>query len=82
MQNVIALSGQLEMFIEYIVKLKEIVGEDKKNDILANSLFILVTGSNDITNTYFSTPLRKSYYDISSYADFLLNYDSSFVKVI
>lgn len=82
MQNVISLSGQLEMFKEYIVKLKEIVGEDKKNDILANSLFILVTGSNDITNTYFSMPLRKSYYDISSYTDFLLNYGSSFVKVI
>ncbi|KAH0680663.1 hypothetical protein KY284_021748 [Solanum tuberosum] len=78
--NVISLSGQLEMFKEYIVKLKEIVGEDRKNKILANSLYILVIGSNDITNTYFSTPLRKSYYDISSYADILLNYGSSFLK--
>uniref|UniRef100_M1ALM4 Zinc finger protein n=1 Tax=Solanum tuberosum TaxID=4113 RepID=M1ALM4_SOLTU len=74
------MSGQLEMFKEYIVKLKEIVGENRKNKILANSLYILVIGSNDITNTYFSTPLRKSYYDISSYADFLLNYGSSFLK--
>ncbi|KAJ8540891.1 hypothetical protein K7X08_001707 [Anisodus acutangulus] len=78
--NVIALSCQLEMFKEYIVKLKEIVGKDRKNEILANSFFILVTGSNDITNTYFSTPLRKSYYDVSSYADFLLNYASSFLQ--
>ncbi|KAJ8538247.1 hypothetical protein K7X08_014787 [Anisodus acutangulus] len=78
--NVISLSGQLELFKEYIVKLKEIVGEDRKNEILANSFFILVTGSNDITNTYFSTPLRKSYYDVSSYADFLLNYASSFLQ--
>ncbi|CAN4094015.1 unnamed protein product [Withania somnifera] len=78
--NVISLSGQLEMFKEYIVKLKETVGEDKKNDILASTLFLLVTGTNDFTNTYFSTSLRKSYYDVSSYADFLLNYASSFVK--
>ncbi|XP_060199859.1 GDSL esterase/lipase EXL1-like [Lycium barbarum] len=78
--NVISLSGQLEMFKEYIVTLKEIVGEDRKNEILANSFFILVIGSNDITNTYFSTPLRISYYDVSSYADFLVNYASSFVQ--
>ncbi|XP_075082152.1 GDSL esterase/lipase EXL3-like [Nicotiana tabacum] len=53
--KVVSLSGQLEMFKEYIIKLKEIVGEDRKNEILANSLFILVIGSNDITNTYFSS---------------------------
>ncbi|KAK4348977.1 hypothetical protein RND71_031732 [Anisodus tanguticus] len=78
--KVISLNGQLVLFKEYMVKLKEIVGEDRKNEILANSLFILVTGSNDITNTYFSTPLRKSYYDVSSYADLLVNSASSFIQ--
>nr|XP_016440038.1 PREDICTED: GDSL esterase/lipase EXL3-like [Nicotiana tabacum] len=78
--KVISLSRQLEMFKEYILKLREIVGEDKKNEILANSLFILVTGTNDIINTYFNTPLRKSYYDVSSYADLLVNSASSFVQ--
>ncbi|CAN4094014.1 unnamed protein product [Withania somnifera] len=78
--KVISLNGQLVLFKEYIVKLIQIVGEDRKNEILANSLFLLVTGSNDITNTYFGTPLRKSYYDVSSYADLLVNYASSFVQ--
>lgn len=82
MQKVISLSRQLEMFKEYILKLREIVGEDRKNEILANSLFILVTGTNDIINTYFNTPLRKSYYDVSSYADLLVRSASSFVQVI
>ncbi|OIT37517.1 gdsl esteraselipase exl3, partial [Nicotiana attenuata] len=78
--KVISLSRQLEMFKEYILKLREIVGEDRKNEILANSLFILVTGTNDIINTYFSTPLRKSFYDVSTYTDLLLNSASSFVQ--
>lgn len=80
-QSVIALSDQLELFKEYLTKLKEIVGEDKTNNILSNGLFGVVTGSNDITNTYFGTPLRKSHYDVPSYTDLMLNYASSFIQV-
>ena len=82
MQKVISLDGQVILFKEYILKLTELVGEDRKNEILANSLFMLVTGANDITNTYFGMPLRKSYYDVPSYADLLVNFASSFVQVI
>ncbi|KAL3340794.1 hypothetical protein AABB24_029100 [Solanum stoloniferum] len=78
--KVISLDGQVILFKEYIVKLTELVGEDRKNEILANSLYMLVTGANDITNTYFGMPLRKSYYDVPSYADLLVNFASSFVQ--
>ncbi|TMW99384.1 hypothetical protein EJD97_002633 [Solanum chilense] len=78
--KVISLDGQVILFKEYIVKLTELVGEDRKNEILANSLFMLVTGANDITNTYFGMPIRKSYYDVPSYADLLVNFASSFVQ--
>ncbi|GFP95234.1 GDSL esterase/lipase exl3 [Phtheirospermum japonicum] len=78
--TVLSLSEQLEMFKEYIRKLEKIVGYEKTSTILSQSLIILVTGSNDITNTYFGTPLRKSQYDVSSYADFLVAYASSFVQ--
>ncbi|KAM3341630.1 GDSL esterase/lipase EXL3 [Capsicum galapagoense] len=80
--KVISLDGQLILFKEYIVKLTAIVGEDRKNEILANSLFMIVTGSNDITNTYFGLAIRRSSYDVSSYADLLVNSASSFVQVI
>lgn len=82
MQSVLSLSDQLEMFNDYIMKLKQIAGEDRTSTILSDSLYILVTGSNDITNTYYGTSLRKASYDITSYADLLVSYASIFVQVI
>ncbi|KAF3619543.1 putative subtilisin-like protease-like, partial [Capsicum annuum] len=46
------------------------------------SLFMIVTGSNDITNTYFGLAIQKSSYYVSSYADLLVNSSSNFVQVI
>ncbi|KAK4481400.1 hypothetical protein RD792_012290 [Penstemon davidsonii] len=78
--SVLSLSDQLEMFKDYITKLKQIAGEERTSSILSKSIFLLVTGSNDIINTYFGTPLRKSNYDISSYTDLLVSYGSSFLQ--
>lgn len=81
MQSVLSLSDQLDMFKDYLIKLEQLVGNERTSKILSQSLIILVTGSNDITNTYFGTPLRKSTYDVSSYSDFLVGYASTFVQV-
>ncbi|KAL3639039.1 hypothetical protein CASFOL_016946 [Castilleja foliolosa] len=78
--SVLSLSEQLDMFKDYIRKLENIVGYEKTSTIISQSLIILVTGSNDITNTYFGSPLRKAQYDFSSYADFIVGYASSFVQ--
>lgn len=80
LSNVLSLSKQLELFQEYVKKLKIIVGEERTETILRNSIFALVSGSNDITNTYFSTPFRQPHYDVSSYTDLMLSYASSFVQ--
>lgn len=69
------------MFKEYIVKLKGHVGEDRTNFILANALFFVVLGSNDISNTYFLSHLRELQYDVPTYSDFMLNLASNFFKV-
>lgn len=78
--SVISLSDQLELFKEYLTKLNEVVGEDNKNKILSNGLFAVVTGSNDITNTYFGFGDQKSHYDVPSYTDLMLNSASSFIQ--
>lgn len=80
MELVFSLSDQLAMFKEYIMKLKGVVGEERTSKILRESLVIVAMGSNDIMNTYFSTPLRKLVYDIPSYADLMVSYASSFVQ--
>ncbi|ESW32636.1 hypothetical protein PHAVU_001G004600 [Phaseolus vulgaris] len=72
----IPVSGQLDLFKEYIGKLKGVVGEERAKFILANSLFIVVAGSSDISNTYRT---RSLLYDLPSYSDLLLNSASKFL---
>lgn len=80
MQSVIPLSDQIGMFQEYIKKLKRLVGEDKANFIIANSVALVVAGSDDIANTYFDTPFRRGDYDVNSYTDLMSNSPSSFIQ--
>lgn len=81
MQSVISLLDQLDLFREYKGKLKETVGEDKAANIISKSVYIVCIGSDDIANTYFSTPLRKPHYDIPSYTDLMLNSATTFLQV-
>ncbi|GAU24965.1 hypothetical protein TSUD_312000 [Trifolium subterraneum] len=76
----ISLSGQINLFKEYIGKLKELVGEDRTKFILANSIFLVVQGSNDISNTYFLLHARQLQYDVHAYTDLMLNSASNFLK--
>ena len=80
-QSAISLSGQLDLFKEYIGKLKGLVGENRTNFILANSLYVVVFGSNDISNTYFLSRIRQRQYDVPTYTDLLVNSASNFLKV-
>ncbi|KAK7382933.1 hypothetical protein VNO78_28597 [Psophocarpus tetragonolobus] len=78
--SVLSLSTQLDMFKEYIVKLKGIVGDKTANLIVANGLYLVVAGSDDIANTYFIAHARILQYDIPSYTDFMVNSASNFTK--
>lgn len=81
MQVAISLSGQVDLFKEYIAKLKEFAGEDRTNFILGNGLVFVVLGTNDISNTYFLSHLREVQYDVPAYSDLIVNSASDFVKV-
>ncbi|KAF6163809.1 hypothetical protein GIB67_016149 [Kingdonia uniflora] len=78
--SVISLPDQLKYFKEYINKIKATAGEKKTAEILSESLYIVVAGSDDIANTYFSTPFRRLKYDIPAYTDLMLQGASSFVQ--
>ncbi|KAI8016117.1 GDSL esterase/lipase EXL3 [Camellia lanceoleosa] len=71
---------QLNLFKEYIGKVKGMVGEERTNYILSNSFYLVLAGSDDFANTYFTVDIRKLQYDINSYTDLVVNYASNFVK--
>ncbi|KAL8514783.1 hypothetical protein ACS0TY_013748 [Phlomoides rotata] len=78
--SVTGLRDQLEEFKEYVGKLKGGVGEESANKILSNSVFLVVAGSDDLANTYYTLGIRRLQYDISSYADFLVASASTFLQ--
>lgn len=80
-QLVIPLSDQLKQFQEYIKKMKGAIGEEPTNDVLGNSLYMVVAGSDDLANTYFTLGIRRLEYDVISYGRFLASYASAFIQV-
>ena len=80
-QQVIPLSDQLQFFKDYKAKLKGAVGEEKSENIIANSIFLISSGNNDILFSYFATKLRQLKYDVPTYTDLLANWASRFFKV-
>ena len=57
------------------------VGEERTQNILANSLFLVVASSNDIATTYYTIGIQRLQYDISSYADLMVSSASNFIQV-
>ncbi|KAJ9546166.1 hypothetical protein OSB04_025873 [Centaurea solstitialis] len=78
--SVISLEEQIELFKEYMEKVKSMAGEDAANAILSKGLFVVATGSNDVTNTYFNNPLRRYHFNFDSYTDLMIRSASSFLQ--
>lgn len=77
----IALSQQLKLFEEYVEKMKKMVGEERTKLIIKNSLFMVICGSNDITNTYFGLPSVQQQYDVASFTTLMADNARSFAQV-
>ncbi|XP_074276135.1 GDSL esterase/lipase EXL3-like [Silene latifolia] len=78
--SVLSLSEQLEYLKEYKARVREMVGEERTEYIMKNSMFLVVAGSVDIVVSYFDIPSRRIMYDVDDYASFLANSASSFVQ--
>ncbi|KAF8012685.1 hypothetical protein BT93_I0751 [Corymbia citriodora subsp. variegata] len=78
--SALTLSDQLDLYTKYMESIRSAVGEERASAIASGAVYIVATGANDITNTYFGTPLRSSQYDISSYTDLMASSASSFLR--
>uniref|UniRef100_A0A0D9W1M6 GDSL esterase/lipase EXL3 n=1 Tax=Leersia perrieri TaxID=77586 RepID=A0A0D9W1M6_9ORYZ len=80
--SVITLDQQLEYFGEYRKRLVAAVGEEETARIIEGALFVVCAGTDDIANTYFTTPFRSVEYDIPSYVDLLVSGADSFLDKV
>ncbi|KAJ6823080.1 uncharacterized protein M6B38_357325 [Iris pallida] len=75
------MDDQLDQFKDYKEKVKAIVGEENAAFIVADSIYAIVTGTDDLANTYFTTPLvRSAEYDLPSYIKFVVQQASNFIQ--
>ena len=79
-QSVLTMDDQLDLFKEYKGKLNSIAGASRAADIVSKSLYLVVTGTDDLANTYFTTPFRRDY-DLESYIEYIVRCGTDFIKV-
>ncbi|XP_010266001.1 PREDICTED: GDSL esterase/lipase EXL3-like [Nelumbo nucifera] len=77
--SVLTMSNELELFHEYIDKLKAAVGEERTATILSESIYIVCAGTNDVSG-YFLTDFRKKNYDVPAYTDLIVQLISGFIN--
>ncbi|KAM7518685.1 hypothetical protein LguiB_017647 [Lonicera macranthoides] len=72
----------IELFKEYIEKLKGVVGEEETKTILSESVYLVSAVTNDLVFTYFSIGLKSLRFNYSTYTDFLAASASQFLQEI
>ncbi|KAL6846688.1 hypothetical protein ACP4OV_024136 [Aristida adscensionis] len=77
---VLPMQEELNMFAEYREKLAGVAGDEAAAGIVAEALFLVCAGTDDLANNYFLSPVRALQYDVSAYVDFLVQQASDFMK--
>ncbi|KAL8211503.1 hypothetical protein R6Q57_005940 [Mikania cordata] len=80
--SVIPLSTQVEMFEQYILKLKVKVGEETAKNIITNSVIFISSSSNDFLTNYFIYPIRRLQYDVHGYGNKLVKLAVDYIQEI
>ncbi|RWW23331.1 hypothetical protein GW17_00012424 [Ensete ventricosum] len=78
--SVFSMNDELKFFEEYKEKLYAIAGEERGAEIVSEAFYMVCAGTDDIANTYFTTPFRRAHYDIPSYVNLLIAGASDFIK--
>lgn len=81
-QRVLCLSSQLEYFKHYKIRLENLVGVKKAEEIVGNSIFLLSMGTNDFLQNYYLEPTRSKQYTVEQYEKFLVSAMFEDIKVL
>jgi hypothetical protein len=77
--NTLPMSEQVNLFKDYLLRLRNIVGDKDASRIIANSLIFISSGTNDFSHYYRSSKKKKM--DIGEYQDTVLQMVQARVKV-
>ncbi|KAK9698005.1 hypothetical protein RND81_08G076400 [Saponaria officinalis] len=80
LSGVIPLSRQLDYFKEYRTRIAAIIGEEKTNELISKSVFIVSAGTNDFVVNYYTMLIRRRIYSVLQYQKFLVQNVRGFIK--
>ena len=81
-QSVLPMSKQLEYFEHYKIHLRKLVGKEKAEFVVRNSIYILSMGTNDFLQNYFLDATRPNQFTVQQYQNFLVSRMSRDIEVI
>ncbi|EPS65517.1 hypothetical protein M569_09255 [Genlisea aurea] len=78
--SAIPLSTQLKFLKQYKRKAIAMVGSRRADTIVNDSLHLVVVGTDDLVNTYFTLGALRLRYNVSEYTDYIASRASDFVR--
>ncbi|KAL6853748.1 hypothetical protein ACP4OV_019777 [Aristida adscensionis] len=78
LSNTLPMSKQVDHFKDYLIRLRDTVGDEEASRIIANSLIFISSGTNDFSHYYRSSKRKKM--DIGDYQDTVLRMAQAYVK--
>ena len=80
LSNTLPMSRQVDLFRDYLRRLRDMVGDREASRIVANSLIFISSGTNDFSHYYRSSKRMKM--DINDYQEVILRAAQASLKVI
>ncbi|XP_058782030.1 GDSL esterase/lipase At2g42990-like [Vicia villosa] len=80
--DVIPLWKEVEYYKEYQNKLRAKFGNNKANEIISESLYLISIGTNDFLENYYQRLERRMQFSVQEYEDFLIGLAENFLKEI
>ncbi|VYS64024.1 unnamed protein product [Arabidopsis thaliana] len=80
--SVMPLWKEVEYYKEYQTRLRSYLGEEKANEIISESLYLISIGTNDFLENYYLLPRKLRKYSVNEYQYFLIGIAADFVTDI
>ena len=71
---------ELEYYKDYQKKLRAYLGNEKANEILSESIYLISLGTNDFLENYYIFPTRQVQFSIKEFQDFLVGLSGNFIR--